>query len=154
MPSETQSSRIDLVGIRITADGLMPDDGNLATLVRRVDIRNVELHYGFRSAHPLLQLIFGVALATVGSFVGINCLMLAIEQDTMIRAGLLMLVPALLGLITLIDAGRRGHFLKLVKQRGTTKLTLHSKATVVEIRQLCDALRSAGYLVTVVAMTV
>jgi hypothetical protein len=108
---------IRLGGIEISASGIKPVVGNLATLCRREEIREVIVQYGFRSHHPLLQVLFGAGLSLL--LVPASGLLLrAFGQNGTLEWGACMLsIPGVLGLWLVIDAGSRGYFVRVVTKR-------------------------------------
>jgi hypothetical protein len=111
--------------------------GNLATLARREDIADISLRYGFRSAHALLEALFGLALVALGLPVVWQVAHWFLHGGVIFQAEVLVLGPALIGLSLIVDAGRRGPYLLVGLRRGRRKIAFRPGTPTSEAKAFC-----------------
>src|SRR4051812_20145000 len=63
----TSTQAFECAGVRCADDRLREMDGDrIVVSVAREDVRSLAWHYGLRAPHPVMQVCFGLALASVG----------------------------------------------------------------------------------------
>lgn len=140
--SVLEKNFLECSGVRFT-----PEDGRIARRVPRMEVKKIELGYGFQAARPKIQACVGVLLMAVGVWAAWD-LVYRLDQGNTIRPYYYAMLMACMvfGAWLLRDSARRGHFLLVTTQSSWEKLPFHSKTDSSEIdRFLKDASTKFGY---------
>jgi hypothetical protein len=138
-------------GLEINADEIVERDaGRRVVTIPRGSIRAIRLEYGIVAERPLLQALFGLAVAVPGFFLGFRLWwpMLATQRlphvpRTLLAAPLLLV---LLGGWAFQGAFRRGWFLRVEMENDARKLAIARGADRAALAAFIDRARSElGY---------
>lgn len=140
-PSQKKQS-LEYRGIRLSPDGLAGIQlGRAYALIPHDEIRRITLRRGSSSAHPIIQIFFGAALAALGAPVIIHLIHWIHEGGTiLIGEDLLLILPAI-GVFLVFSAFGRSLYLSVEKQSGHTKLAFDSGAEFEAVQSLLAAAR-------------
>lgn len=138
---------INYGGIQITADRLMETDGGrVMVLVPRDEVRNILLRYGFRSRHPIAQLVIGIVLALTAVIPIAHLIDWSVNGGTFFEAELGLIVLAVIGVYLILDAPRRGYALEVTSTKGKYSLDFPKGSDAAQVRAVADAARQRfGY---------
>ena len=134
-------------GIQISPAGIKPMTGNLVTLVNTEEITEIIVRYGFRSAHPVIQLALGAVLSLLPLYSVARMLFWSSEGGTLYDGEVLLLTSGIIGVWLLVDAFSRGYYLVVVTPRGKHRMALNKKTPVHVVMTLCQQLHDRKFKV-------
>jgi hypothetical protein len=126
-----------IAGVHISRAGIKPVTGNLATLVKSAEVKDIMVRYGFQSQHPVLQAVLGILLV---------CLL------PLAPAKVPLVTPALIGIWLFFNSFSRGYYLLIQTPTGSRKISLPRRAAPATIVRLCRELRHRKYVVVMDAI--
>ncbi|MCA9163989.1 MAG: hypothetical protein KDA62_13465 [Planctomycetales bacterium] len=131
---------------------ILISDSNVAELnsrrmvvlsVPRKDIETIELVKTFESKHPLIQIVFGVAILTVGLLPVPHIIDWVRHGGTLVDVEVLLLLLVAFGGVVIYTAVSRRPLLLIRTRRGRVhKLAFHGKASFEELRAFVDTANS------------
>jgi hypothetical protein len=130
-------------GIRVRPDAITGvQAGRTYSVVPHANIQRITLRRGSPSAHPIIQVVVGAALAASGVPVVFHLLYWLSHGARMMSAEAMFLTFPAVGLILFFGALRRSFYLNIDLQKGRAKLAFDSGAKLADVRTLLATTQS------------
>lgn len=142
MQSNSTSPQLpDLGGIRCTRENLYELEGDRIMIsVARNEVRRIELRYGVRAPHPILQLIAGAALFGVG-IVGLGIFGVALQRGGRLAGTAALTIPfGVVGVGLVVGAFRRGYSLEVELLEGRKRMHFNAKVSPEQMKNFISAI--------------
>ena len=147
MSPDNQTSEIErftYLNLAVSTEGIAEYSGeSCVVFLRREDIQWIEMKFGFRAEHPLIQAIAGGLLSCIG-IIGLG--LIVTGGFAYLRWELGFMFFGGLGVWLLWEALRRGHYLSVVCHKETRKLVIDGTVSEPEIQTLLRNAARIGYL--------
>ena len=122
-PEPAAIQPIECCGIRCTEGALSEIEANRVVItVPKKDIVRITLRHGVQAPNPTIQILFGLALASVGYFPLRSLIYWMQHGGILLWTEQLIMVVAGLGVWTTFEALKRGYFLEIQLAKGFKRL--------------------------------
>ena len=120
---------VECAGVQFGPDAVTEvDDDQVMVRVGRGDVRGIALRRGFHSAHPVVQVLVGAALAVVGLVPTWHLAQWMVEGGTFFGVEAFLIAFVFLGPWLIFDGLKRGPYLEVRTGDGVKKLAFDRKA--------------------------
>lgn len=141
--SPTPTNQVSYLNIVISENGLSEfSHGKRLIFIPKEQIQSVEIKFGARAERPLVQMIFGILLAGLGT-VGLSVVLTGGLRG--LRWGLGFIVFGGLGVFCLYEALKKGYYLQIISTNDTRKLQFSGTIQKAELSQFVEQAVQFGY---------
>ena len=140
---------VESAGIRFTPDEILEvDEGQVILRVAKGDVRRITLRNGWHSAHPFLQIAFGIILTAVGALPTYHFAHWLLRGGHFVVwvEGFLMSF-ILIGPWLVFDAFKRGPYLDVDTVAGRKRLVFDRSAEFTTLQRFVATAGPLGYAV-------
>ena len=117
-------------------------------VVEKKDIRQITLKYGFQSERPIVEVIFGIAVAGAGFYIVTNFILQIIINRTIYLTQLLGILLLPVGIWFIIDGFRRRSYFEVLLDNDMRKFPLIKKSPdKKELEKFIKIASQLGYVI-------
>jgi hypothetical protein len=130
---------VECCGIRCTDTGLFEMEGSKVMVsVQKSEIQRITLRHGIQAPNPTLQIIFGLAVASVGYFPIRELILWLQHGGTIFSTYHFLIIVSAIGIWTVFEAVKRGYFLEVQTTAGTKRLAFAKRPDEETLRGLME----------------